>query len=426
MAWPYIIATALSLGWMLAPDTLVRLGHGVAANRTLFLAALGFAALLTARGVALIRHPALRQNGRCSQTGLLIQGVGRIPAMSLLLASRLTIVLLLPTGLLVSAGFAFNEIFLYWFPNFGFAFLLLGLITLLHLAGERIAMAAQPLFAGTGLVCLLVLCIAGLGGPASSSPVSMDIGFSFTPEIAIGALLLFLGTDYMTPLNDRDSRLPPLAALFFCLSLFLLWAMLSLQYVPSEQLFDSTIPHLLVAREILGKPGRILMGCLIISGTCSAVNALFHLASSTLAELAERNILPGQASSGLKRRRFVLLFALTVSALMMGGLAGHDILETYIQASLLLWLLLFAMFCFAAGRILHRHKIARAWHGPALAVLFTGLGIFLAASHHQAAVIFGFIALALTAAGGISAFWLWKQPAFEIIHPPPKHTGDPQ
>lgn len=74
MAWSYSIATALSLGWMLSPDVLVRLGNSVAANRTLFLAALALAVLLTARGISLIRHPALRHEGRCSQTGLLVQG----------------------------------------------------------------------------------------------------------------------------------------------------------------------------------------------------------------------------------------------------------------------------------------------------------------------------------------------------------------
>lgn len=426
MAWPYIIGTALSLGWMLSPDVLVRLGNSVAANRTLFLAVLGLAAVLTARGVALIRHPELRSNGRCSQTGLLIQGIGRLPAMSLLLASRLTLVLLLPTGLLVSAGFAFNEIFLYWFPNFGFAFLLLGLITSLHLAGERFATAAQPVFAGVALLCLFILCLAGLGGPASSKPVSMDIGLSFTPEVAAGALLLFLGTDYGTVGRSRDSRLPALAALFFCLFLYLLWAMLSLQYVPAEQLLTTTIPHLLVAREILGEPGRILMGCAIISGTCAAVNALFHQATCTLTELAERSVLPGHDLTRLRRHRFILLFACIISALLMGGLAGHDIIESYIQASLLLWLLLFAMFCFAAGRILHSRNVSKAWHGILLAALFTVLAAFLAASHHQAGVIFRFICLTLAVTSGISIFWLRKQPAFEVVNPHHEHKGDPQ
>jgi len=424
--WPYITATALCLGWMLSSDVLVRLGNSVAANRTLFLATLGIAALLTARGAALIRHPALRSNGRCSQTGLLIQGVTKLPAMSLLLVSRTTIVLLIPTGLLVTAGLTFNEIFLYWFPGLAFAFLLLGLITLLHLAGERIATAAQTFFTGAGLICFIILCIAGLGGPATSRPVSMDIGLAFTPEIAAGALLLFLGTDYMTPQHTRDSRLPSLAALFFCLPLFLLWGMLSLQYAPAERLLTSTTPHLLVAREILGEPGRILMGCLIISTTCATVNALFHMSSITLSELAERKLLPSHAFNKWKRKRFVLLFSCIIGVLMFGGLAGHEVLETWIQASLLLWLLLFAMLCFAAGRILCRLNIARSWHGFVLAALFTILVFFLAAKHHQAAGVFRFMVFTLTAAVGISSLWLWKQPVPEVLAPHHKHTGDPQ
>ena len=411
---------------MLSPDVLVQLGNSVAANRTLFLATLGFAALLIARGAALIRHPALRSNGRCSQTGLLIQGVSKLSAMSFLLVSRITIVLFVPTGLLVTAGLSFNEIFVYWFPGFAFAFLLLGLVTLLHLTGERIAMTAQIFFAGTGLICFVILCIAGLGGPASSRPVSMDIGLTFTPGIAAGALLIFLGTDYMTPRHNRDSRLPALAALFICLLLFLLWGMLSLQYAPQERLLTSTTPHLLVAREILGKPGRILMGCLIISTTCSTVNALFHMSSVTLAELAERKLLPGHALNRWKRKRFILFFSCIIGALMLGGLAGHEVLATWIQASLLLWLLLFAMLCFAAARILCRLSIARAWHGFVLAALFTILTIFLAASHHQAAGIFRFMLLTLTAAVGISSYWLWKQPVPEVLTPHHKHPGDPQ
>lgn len=423
MAWPYIIAASLSLGWMLSPDVLVRLGNGIAENRTLYLAALGLAALLAALAVSLIRHPELRTNGRCSQTGLLIQGIGRLPAMALILTSRISLTLLLPTGLLVTAGFAFNEIFLYWFPNFGFAYLLLGLLTLLQLAGERIAKMAQPLFAGIVLVCMLILCLAGLGGPASSNPVSVDIGFTFTAPVLAGSLLLFLGIDYITPKNDNDSRLPALAALFFCLMLFLFWGMLSMQYVSSERLASSTVPHMLAAREILGEPGRIVMGAAVISGVCGTINALFHLATGALAGLASRNLLPGHPPGRLHRRRFILLFALIIGVFLMAGLAGHDILETYIEASLLIWLLLLGMQCLAAGRILHRHSNSRAWQGFGLGIAYALLAIFLAATHDQAAVIIRFSLLTLAASTGICAFWLWKKPAYEVTYPKPENTG---
>ena len=194
--------------------------------------------------------------------------------MTLLLASRLALVLILPCGLLVSAGYAFNEIFLYWFPNFGFAFLLLGGVTLLQLAGERFAGPAQPLFISVVLACLVFLCLAGLGGSASSRPVSMDTGIQFDPAVFFGVLLLFLGVEMPPPATQRDSRLPAIAALFFSLFLFLFWGMLSLLYVDGERLAASTTPHLLVAREILGNNGRILMGIIIISATCGTLSPI--------------------------------------------------------------------------------------------------------------------------------------------------------
>ena len=400
---------------MVSPDVLVRLGNGVAANRTLFLAALGLAAMLTLRGIVLIRHPRLRSHGRVSLAGILAQGTGRLPAMTLLLASRLTLVLLLPCGLLVSAGYAFNEIFLYWFPNFGFAFLLLGAITLLQLTSERFALSVQPLFIGIVLLCLVFLCLAGLGGPASSRPISMDIGLDIDPNIFFGALLLFLGVEMPQPHTMRDSRLPAIAALFFSLFLFLFWGMLSLQYVEGERLIASTTPHLLVAREILGNTGRILMGIIIISASCGCVNGLFHLACSTFQDLAERGMMPGHPAQQLRRRSYILIFALIIGSLMIGGLAGHNSIETYIQASLLLWLALFGGLCFGAGRLLMRHEVPHSWQGVAIGVTCVTIAILLAVTSLHSADILRFLLLTLAATGGVSGYWLWRQPACEIL-----------
>ncbi len=423
MAWPYVIAASLSVGWTLSPDVLVRLGNGIAENRTLFLAALGFSALMSALAVSLIRHPELRNNGKCSQVGLLVQGIGRVPAMTLILVSRISLVLLIPTGLLVSAGFAFNEIFLYWFPNFGFAFIVLGVITLLHLAGQQYARMIQPVFAGIVLLSLLILCLAGIGGPASSKPISVDIGFSFTGPVLTGALLLFLGFDYITPKNAYESRLPAFAALLPCLFLFLFWAMLSLQYVPADKLASTTVPHMLAAREILGEPGRFIMGAAIISGVSGAVNALFHLVIDSLDGLARRHLLPGHPARGLHRRVFVSVFAIVIGVFMMAGLAGHEELESYIQASLLLWLLLVGMQCLAAGRILKQLDNSRAWQGFALGLVYICSALYLTAAHGQAAIIIRFSLIALVATAIASTLWLWKKPAYELTHTNHEKSG---
>jgi hypothetical protein len=392
-------------------------GMESAENQMIFLAALVLAALLIARGVSLIRHPELQSDGRCSQTDLLIRGIGRLPAISLILAGRLTLVLILPTALLVSAGFAFNEIFLHWFPNFGFAFLLLAAIGVLHLAGERFALACSHFLLQCVLVAFCCSASPAWGDLPATDPSPVDTGINFTPEVMAGALLLFLGTDYIAPDQYRDSRLPSMAALLCMFLLFVFWAVLSLQYVGQERLAATTVPHLLAAREVWGQTGRVLMGCIIICGSCAAVNSLFHLASRSLASLAEQGLLPGHPPGAFRRRRFILLFVVLIGGLMAGGLAGYSIIEVYVQATLLLWLMMFAMLCLAAGRILMRRAVPYSWHGPTLAAVFTVAIIFLARVHDQAMDLIRFTLLTLAAATGLSLLWLWKRPGYAIINP---------
>jgi len=55
---------------------------------------------------------------------------GDLPALLIPLSGRLVTTLAAATGLLVTAGIVFNEAFIYWFPNFAFAFILLGVLFL--------------------------------------------------------------------------------------------------------------------------------------------------------------------------------------------------------------------------------------------------------------------------------------------------------
>jgi len=422
----FLLAASLSMGWMLSPDVQVRLGNGIGYNRTLFLAALAASALVCALAASIIRHPRLAVEGRHTQTGLLVQGLGRVPAVSLILSARLSCVILPSTGLLVAAGFAFNEIFVYWFPNFGFAFLLLGLITALQLGGERIAGYAQLFFAAVMLGSMAVLCLVGISGPVSTSPVSADVGFSVSLPVMFGALLLFLGYDYVPtgsamPSGTTHSQLPALvpaiAALFTALLMFLFWAMLMFQYVAADRLADSTIPHLITARAIGGNTGRYLMGIAIISGTCAAVNGLYSMALANLAGLARRHLLPGHPPGRLKRRRFALLFAVIIGTMMMAGLAGYQILETYIQAALILWLLMVGAECLAAGRMLKQLNDSRTWQGFALGAALIAAAVYLMFSSQESFTVIRVIFVALLVTAGGSALWNRTKPVAEVTLP---------
>lgn len=420
-----IIMTGLVLGWMLSADVLVKLGNGIAQSRTLFLVSMAFCALLTGIAASVIHHPLLRHNGVGDNVGVLVQGIGRLPAMTLILASRTLLMLLLPTGLLVSAGFAFNEIFVYWFPNFGFSFILLALIAGLHLIGKNVARAAQPLFIGAALLCLIILSLAGLSSSPDQAPLSVDTGFQFAGAGLVGCLLLFLGVDYMAPPGYQNSRIPAFAGLFLALLLFLFWSMVSLQHVPADRLQDSTIPHLIAARKILGQPGRLLMGIFIISSTCGLVNMLFHLTSEGLTALANRNLLPGHPRGDLKRRIYIFVFTLLIGGLMMSGLAGDEKLEVFIQAALLLWLILTGLQCIAAGRIL---SVVHNWSpatGFITGFLIVVAAVVLLATDPHRGTILTLLGITIGGIGLVSVYWLTKTPVVEIvpIHNPNKSNG---
>jgi hypothetical protein len=47
------------------------------------------------------------------------------------------------TGILATAGYVCNEMFLYWFPNLGFSFCLLGLLLVINRIGHRFSETAQ-------------------------------------------------------------------------------------------------------------------------------------------------------------------------------------------------------------------------------------------------------------------------------------------
>ena len=56
----------------------------------------------------------------------------------------------------------------------------LGIILTLHLAGGRVALAAQPFFIGLTICCLVLLCLAGLLGPQELPPTETEPGNQFS------------------------------------------------------------------------------------------------------------------------------------------------------------------------------------------------------------------------------------------------------
>jgi hypothetical protein len=119
----------------------------------------------------------------------------------LLLSGRLTTALMGVAILAVSAGFLFNEIFLFWFPNFAFAYLMIAGAAFVQLLNQAASERTQIFFSGLAATGLILLIFIGLAQEptlsAAPSPVQRPIELH-----AFGAAMyLFIGFDliYLSP-----------------------------------------------------------------------------------------------------------------------------------------------------------------------------------------------------------------------------------
>jgi len=412
MHYSFFITATLALGWMLSPESLVLQGNEAGIGAMFYFPALAAGALISGACIFLLHHPALNELPD-KPIAPAVRVLGIFPAMTLLVASRLTLVLFLPTGMLVTAGFTFNETFLHWFPNFGFSFLLLAFILILHLIDEKVAAAMQLIFIGTTLSCLIILAVSGISGQGEIPTVTTESPFPLFTSLSAGTLLLFLGYD---PADGSSGT--KRSTLYHCwviiagYLLFTLWGIASVVNVNPAKLAHSTIPYILTAREILGQPGRIIIGIAIISGTLACVNMLFILSNRTMTALTEKFSLRFFRSIKLKKRIYPLFFSIVIGIFMMTGMAGSDNLEIYIRGSLLLWLLTIGIHCFTATRLLQILGKRTTWFGYTVSAILIFSVIYLIFSHPQNMHIFGFCVLVLTAGAVISKGLLqmaWKK-----------------
>jgi hypothetical protein len=420
MARPFLISGSIALSWMLSPDALIILGNSFGQGGLMFFMPFAIALTLSILAIILIHHPARTISTGNSFTHL-AAAAGLMPAMTLTLASRLCLVLLLPTGMLVTAGFTFNETFLYWFPNFAFSFLLLGIILSLHLIGNRIALFAQPFFIGLTLCCLLLLCLFGLFGHQELKPAQLEMEnrLSLTIPLIFTALLLFFGYEQPSSPSAQSRRhcIWTIVAGFLLLTA---WGLISLKYVPQTKLANSTIPYIISAREILDQPGRIIMGIAVISGTCGLVNGLFLLSSRALQQMTDHIFLSSNGSSVLNTRIWQIIFSLFIGIFMATGLAGSEKLNIYMYGALLFWLIMIGMYCFTAASNLQKQQRRGAQYWYLLAAVFPLAAIWLTCinPHATTLVVFCFIVLVISAIISTGLIWYHRNKINKSIQDP--------
>jgi amino acid transporter len=282
---------------------------------------------------------------------LIRQGFGWLPATMLVFYSRVLFIICASTGILATAGYVFNEVFVYWFPNLGFSFCLLGFLLLINLLDRRVVTLAQIIFVSVALLGLAFLVFAGFLKMGQVTEFSIR-GTSPAPDlsrIAPLGLILFVGFELAAISSKKNVEqqqsvaLPLLSAIGLAGFIFSAWGLISLRYVDMEALSGSTIPHMIAARAILGENGRSIMGLVVIAGSLSAVNGLIYTVSRLLSGMARENMLPSAfaGSSDRSLPTFIIL-VLGIAAMLGLGMAGKPALGIYIRSALLFWLLFYS------------------------------------------------------------------------------------
>lgn len=351
-----LIPLTVALGLMLSPKSLALFGNGVGRIGLLFLAAILLVVIVQRFTALRYREIMERFPGPGSELQFLEKSFGSMPALLLPICSRVVFTICGSTVLVVTAGFVFNEVFVYWFPNFAFAFALLVFLFAINVFGERLAGRFQVFFVLLTFSGLIFLTIAGLLKTGHAPQIMNPSGFASLAQTLFLGLLIILGFDlaafsleehYPNPANLGKSMV---AAILLAAIILALWGLVSLMHVQPETLATSTIPYTLAAKKILGQPGRIIAGLIIIGGVCCAVNALFMAVPKAILTTAFQVLNPKVPGNVNRKHQAMVLLSMAggIAAMMVSGMAGNPDLEVYIKGALLIWLLHYASIHLAA------------------------------------------------------------------------------
>jgi len=343
---------AVAIGLMLSSESLTLLGNNAGAAGTSFLIFIPAAVLLHL--VTALSFGELMSSfpGPEGEVRFIKMALGPVPAIVLPIGARVLFTVCAATGILATAGYVFNETFLYWFPNLGFSFCLLGLLVLINLLGPKFSETAQVIFVSVAILGLLILSIGGLSGWENVPSASENANPSFfhITRAALLAPVIFLGYDLAGMTIERTRTHPfdlvkaMVGGLLLVALIFFLWGVVSLKYVSPGKLADTTIPYTITAKAIMGQKGRIFMGIVILSGTCAAVNALFMAVSRMIAGMSTQGLLPSLLGSARNRALIPLIFlGIGTGAMMAVGMAGEPALAVYTRAGMWLWLFNYAV-----------------------------------------------------------------------------------
>ncbi len=160
-----VISIAVAMGLIISPESLIVLGNGIGNAGVYFIFSIAIAVIFYMPNV-IGQSVATLAGG---EVRLMKATLGPIASGASSLCSRVAFTICALPVLLSTAGFVLNETFLYWFPPFLFAHLLLIVLAALNIAHRKAAEVVQAVLVSLVLSGLLVLSVTGVTSSSITS-----------------------------------------------------------------------------------------------------------------------------------------------------------------------------------------------------------------------------------------------------------------
>jgi hypothetical protein len=395
-----LITACMSMGFMISPLSLVVLGNSAGLMGQWLLWILPFIAMINLWTASIYTRfrQVLCPSGSLKPKESTLKSKWILSILQL--GSLIPFCIGASTLILAMAGYAFNEIFLFWFPNLLFSICFLILVVTVNLIGSSISRSFQSLAVMIFLGSMLLLLILGVLNWEEPVFETQNISFMRSVDLRPVVLVfwLFMAAELSLYHDEvyQNVRAQPFSLLFAfvgCFVIFWLWGLTSLYFASLERLSESTVPHSIVARAISEENGRKIMGIAILTGSFASVNTLLAGVTSVMTFMAKsRHIF-----SILNRKVFggnaaMIILFLGILCMLLTGMAGKEITSTLTNSGFYIWLILYAGFnLFALGQLHHsgqnKNKTLMAAGFLAAIIYMVGAAVLIATDPDSLMVI---------------------------------------
>lgn len=299
---PSVIATGVGL--IVATSCLLSIGQGAASIGTTFIITMVIACafnILTALSICELN--ALMPNISGGMAQYTIACFGPFVAIVLTVGGYLTCQVIMGSSETAMFGNTLSSVFT-GIPVSGtvYSIVLIVILTIFNLFGVDMFAKVQNVVAYGLIGSLAILGILGTFQLGTGEVVQQEAVLSSNPSDIFSllglAFFLFIGAEFVVPVSTQVKNARRNVPLGMVLSLLVILAMqifLTIgfsHYTPWEELGESTVPHILYGRLLLGGLGTAWMTVISLLAVVSTINTAIFSMSQICCGMAKLNLLP--------------------------------------------------------------------------------------------------------------------------------------